>query len=211
MDTALRWARQAHCVDLEARYFFLMWNCLWKSGASILHGHMQMTLGRGMHYARVEHLRRAALLYQIGHGVNYFDDLYAIHQSLGLATDHGKTRILAYLSPIKEKEVILLSKHIDEDLKSGVYRVLERFVRELGVTSFNMALCMRPIDSVEEDWQGFPIVVRVVDRGDPDNRTADFGAMELYGSSVITSDPFRVAQVLASSRPPQRDAERQPE
>lgn len=206
VDTALRWARQAHCVDKEARYFFLLWNCLWKSGASILHGHMQMTLGRGMHYARIEHLRRAALLYQLGHGVNYFEDLYAIHQSLGLATDHGKVRILAYLTPIKEKEVILLSKYLDDDLKAAVYRVLDCFVNRLGVTSFNMALCMRPIDSVPEDWRGFPMVVRIVHRGDLNNRTADIGAMELYASSVITSDPFEVARALSESGKPSGQA-----
>jgi hypothetical protein len=199
IDTALHWARQAHCVDNAARYFFLMWNCLWKSGASILHGHMQMTLGRGIHYAKIEHLRRAALLYQIGHGVSYFDDLCAIHQSLGLAAEHNAVRILAYLTPIKEKEVILISKCLDEDLKYALYKVLDCFVSNLGVTSFNLALCMRPIDSVAEDWQGFPIVVRVVDRGDPNNRTADFAAMELYASSVITSDPFQIAQALSES------------
>jgi predicted HD phosphohydrolase len=202
IDTALSWARQAHCVDKEARYFFLMWNCLWRSGASILHGHMQMTLGRGIHYARIEHLRRAALLYQIGHGVSYFDDLYAIHQSLGLATEHRGVRILAYLTPIKEKEVILMSRYLDEDLKHAVYKALDCFVNKLRVTSFNLALCMRPIDSVPEDWQGFPMVVRIVDRGDPNNRTADFAAMELYASSVVTSDPFQVAEALCDSFQP---------
>jgi hypothetical protein len=207
IDTALDWARQAHCVDKDARYFFLMWNCLWKSGASILHGHMQMTLGRGIHYARIEHLRRAALLYQIGHGVSYFDDLYDIHQSLGLTAEHNAVRILAYLTPIKEKEVILISKCLDEDLKYALYKVLDCFVSKLGVTSFNLALCMRPIDSVEEDWRGFPIVVRVVDRGDPNNRTADFAAMELYASSVITSDPFQVAQALSDSFQPRSHAD----
>jgi hypothetical protein len=203
IDTALHWARQAHCVDQEARYFFLMWNCLWKSGASILHGHMQMTLGRGIHYAKIEHLRRAALLYQIGHGSSYFDDLYAIHHSLGLTAEHNAVRILAYLTPIKEREVILISKCLDENLKHALYKVLDCFVNKLGVTSFNLALWMRPIDSVAEDWQGFPIVVRVVDRGDPNNRTADIAAMELYASSVITSDPFRVAQALSDSFQPQ--------
>lgn len=206
MDTALHWARQAHCADQEARYFFLMWNCLWKSGASILHGHMQMTLSRGMHYAKIEHLRRAALLYRLGHGANYFDDLYAIHQALGLTAEYNQVRILAYLTPIKEKEVILLSKCFDEDLKEAIYRVLDCFVTRLGVTSFNLALCMRPIDSVVEDWQEFPMVVRIVDRGDPNNRTADFGTMELYASSVITSDPFQVAQALSASFPPQDHA-----
>nr|MBC7245981.1 hypothetical protein [Chloroflexota bacterium] len=199
IDTALAWARKAHCVDKEARYFFLMWNCLWRSGASILHGHAQMTLSRGIHYARIEHLRRAALLYKIAHGVNYFDDLYEVHQSLGLTVLHNKVRILAYLTPIKEKEVLLISERLDDDLKQAIYQILRCFVETLDVSSFNLALCMRPIDSVQEDWKGFPVLVRVVDRGDPNNRTADFAAMELYASSVISSDPFHVAQALRNS------------
>ena len=39
----------------------------------------------------------------------------------------------------------------------------------------------------------------MVDRGDPMNRTADFGAMELYAASVVSSDPFKVAESLARS------------
>jgi len=198
-DTALCWAREAHCADKEARYFFLMWNCLWRSGASILHGHMQMTLGRGMHYARVEHLRRSALLYKLAHGTDYFGDLYAVHRALGLTSEDEDVRILSYLAPIKEREVILVSQHLDQNLKQAVYRVLKCFVEALGVRSFNLALYMQPIDSVPEDWSGFPFVVRIVDRGDPNNKTADFGAMELYASSVITSDPFQVAQTLAKA------------
>jgi hypothetical protein len=199
MDTALHWAREAHGVDEQARYFFLMWNCLWRSGASIVHGHAQMTLSRGIHYARVEHLRRAALLYKTAQGMNYFDDLYAVHKSLGLAVDHKGVRVLAYLTPIKEKEVILISERIDNELTHAIYKVLQCFVEASGVSSFNLALCMRPIDSVPEDWGGFPVLVRVVDRGDPSNKTADFGAMELYASSVIASDPFRLVDALASS------------
>ena len=201
-DTALQWARMAHCADAEARYFFLLWNCLWRSGASILHGHIQMTLGRGMHYARVEHLRRSALLYRIAHASDYFDDLFAIHEDLGLTARHGQTLILSHLTPTKEKEVLLLSKCLDDDLKSAVYRVLSCFVQRLGVQSFNLALYMRPIDSVQEDWQDFPMLVRIVDRGDLRSRTADIGAMELYASSVISSDPFAVARAVQAAFEP---------
>jgi galactose-1-phosphate uridylyltransferase len=204
IDTALAWARKAHDVDREARYFFFMWNCLWKSGASILHGHAQMTLSRDMHYAKVEHLRRSALRYREAHGANYFDDLYTVHKALDLTLENGHTRILAYLTPIKEKEVLLISKELDQDLKDSIYKVLRGFVERLGVRSFNLALYHRPFDStqdkpiaeVEEDWSGFPVVVRIVDRGDPNNKTADIGAMELYAASVIASDPFRVAEAL---------------
>jgi len=220
MDTALAWAHKAHDVDREARYFFFMWNCLWKSGASILHGHAQMTLSRDMHYAKVEHLRRSALRYRETHGVNYFDDLYAAHKALGLTLQNGHTRILAYLTPIKEKEVLLISEALDQDLKDSIYKVLKGFIERLGVQSFNLALYHKPlggvhpepgpersrrdsrraqdkpIAEVEEDWSGFPVVVRIVDRGDPNNKTADIGAMELYAASVIASDPFRVAEAL---------------
>jgi hypothetical protein len=55
---------------------------------------------------------------------------------------------------------------------------------------------MPPIAEVEEDWSGFPVVVRIVDRGDPDSKVSDVGAMELYAASVIASDPFAVAGAL---------------
>jgi diketogulonate reductase-like aldo/keto reductase len=122
--------------------------------------------------------------------------LYAAHKALGLTLENGHTRILAYLTPIKEKEVLLISEGLDQDLKDSVYKVLRGFVERLGVQSFNLALYHRPIADVEEDWSGFPVVVRIVDRGDPNNKTADIGAMELYAASVIASDPFRVAEAL---------------
>jgi len=35
-----------------------------------------------------------------------------------------------------------------------------------------------------------------VDRGDPAAKTADIGAMELYASAVVSSDPFDLAEAL---------------
>ncbi len=214
LDTALAWAYKAHEMDREARYFFFMWNCLWRSGASILHGHAQMSLSRDIHYAKVEHLRRAALRYQAEYDSNYFRDLYAAHRALGLAFENDDTHILVYLTPIKEKEVLLISKPqpgsapqpcLNDGLKDSIYRVFRCFIDRLGVCSFNLALYLPPIDGgegkPEEDWNGFPALVRIVDRGDVANRTADMGAMELYAASVVASDPFRVAEALQNSLP----------
>ena len=50
LDTARRWGEAALADDPAARYLFLMWNCLWRAGGSIVHGHMQMTATRGTHY-----------------------------------------------------------------------------------------------------------------------------------------------------------------
>jgi len=196
LHTALSWARKAHCEDKAARYFFFLWNGLWRSGASIVHGHAQMTLGRGMHYAKVEHLRRAAFLYRVAHGTNYFDDLHGVHEALGLGGSLGNVRWLVHLTPVREREVLLLAERPDDALAEATYLVLRAFRDDLGVKSFNVALQMRPIDSTPQDWSGFPAVMRLVDRGDPSHRTSDFGGMELYGTGVIASNPFATAGAL---------------
>ncbi len=196
LDVGLRWGRAVYEADPEARYYFFMWNCLWKSGASIVHGHAQVACTRGMHYARVEHLRRAALGYARTHGASYFDDLYAVHAALGLAVARESVRLLASLTPIKEKEVWLLSDAVSPALADGIYRVLHCYVHQLGVSSFNVVLYIPPLGPAPEDWTGFPVIARIVDRGGLLNKTADIGAMELYASSVVASDPFRVIEYL---------------
>lgn len=195
LATARRWAEAALREDPEAKYYFLLWNCLWKSGASIVHGHAQMTATRGMHYAKIESLRLAALAYRSRTGRGYFDDLYRAHDLLGLAWTRGGVRGFAYLAPLKEKEVVLLAEEEGNELYDEIYRMLERY-RQLGVKSFNAALIQPPLAPADEDWSGFPVMVRLVDRGDPRNRTADMGGMELYAQSVVSSDPFRVAAFM---------------
>ncbi|TCL75277.1 hypothetical protein EDC14_1003209 [Hydrogenispora ethanolica] len=193
-ETAMEWAQRARAEDPEAKYYFFMWNCLWKSGASIVHGHAQMTLTRGMHYPKAEALRRVWAAYkQQYNGTCYFCDLFKIHQSLGLAWKWEDVKGMAYLTPLKEKEIILLAPKPGVPLYHAVHAVLESLMK-LCVTSFNLALYLPPLAPVAEDWDGFPAVVRIVDRGDPNNKTADFGAMELYAASVISSDPFQVAE-----------------
>jgi len=198
VGTALRWLRRAREADAEAVYPFLMWNCLWRAGGSVIHGHAQTTATRGSHYPKVERLRRAALAYRAEHGTSYFDDLHRAHGALGLAFDGGgaEAQGFASLTPVKEKEVVLLAPDAGAPLRRLLAGVLAGYRDRLGVSSFNVAFYLPPEVPTGEDWSGFPVVVRVVDRGDPANRTSDIGAMELYAASVVASDPFRVAEAL---------------
>ncbi len=196
VETAMAWACQAHSLDPQARYLFFLWNCLWRSGASIIHGHAQAVLTRGMHYAQVERWRRSALWYRLAYGVNYFDDLIAAQEALGLVIPRGDARILPSLTPIKDKETLIIAPTLSRDLLDATYDVLDTFVHRLGMTAFNLALYLRPIDHVEEDWNGFPAIVRLEDRGDPRLKTSDLGAMELFASSVVAGDPFQVADAI---------------
>ena len=203
VDVGLRWAREANHADPEARYPFLMWNCLWRAGGSIIHGHAQVTVTRGTHYPKVERLRRAIATYKIEHGSDYFEDLHRVHDAMGLSVpaDEG-VRAFASLSPLKEKELVVIGAgpH-DESLHRTVGELLRAYVHTLGVRAFNVAFYMPPLTEVEEDWSGFPTVVYIVDRGDPANRTSDIGAMELYAASVVASDPFAVARALDGGSP----------
>jgi len=197
LETGWRWAERAHELDSSANYYFFIWNCLWKAGASLVHGHAQVLLSHDRHYAKIEALRRAALRYRAEYGSAYFEDLYRVHLSLGLALERQGVRILSYLSPIKDKEVILLGQRLDLALKASIYEVLACLRDQMHVASFNLALATPPLGETEEDWTGFPVLVRIVDRGDLGSLASDVGAMELYASSVISSDPFEVARSLA--------------
>ncbi len=196
IETGQQWALLAHREDPAAKYYFFLWNCLWPAGASLLHGHAQVMLGRDMHYAAVEYLRRVALLYEANYRTNYFDDLYEAHRSIGCGFEKDGVRVMANVAPIKEKEVLLLADEVGESLKDRIYEVLTCYRDVLGVSSFNLVICQRPVAPTRERWEGFPVVVRVVERGDPVSRTNDFGAMELYASSVVSSDPMKLAGTL---------------
>ena len=198
VSVGLQWCRQALEADPEAKYPFLMWNCLWRAGGSIIHGHAQVTATRDAHYPKVERLRRAALAYTAEHGSDYFTDLHRLHDSLGLGIPaEGDVRAFASVAPIKEKEIVVIgASPEDEPLARTVGALLEQYVHALGVRAFNVAFYMPPLAPANEDWSDFPTVVHIVDRGDPANRTSDMGAMELYAAPVVASDPFKVAETL---------------
>jgi len=92
--------------------------------------------------------------------------------------------------------VLLIAPKLSRDLLDAVYETLAAFIQRLGTTAFNLALYVRPIDHVEEDWHGFPAIFRLEDRGDPSKKNSDLGAMELFASSVVAGDPFHVADIL---------------
>jgi hypothetical protein len=224
LDTALRWIAAAHAQDAQAIYPLIFWNCLPKSGATQMHGHMQLALTRGMHYARVELWRRAMRAYRAEHGAHYFDDLLAIHQALGLAISRdASTRAFAHLTPLRNREIILLAadrrpttddrrptnnspqpatdngQRTMADLADTLYAILRHLIDVQGMRAFNLAITPPPLGPGSEDWEGFPILARLGDRGDPLATSSDLGATELYVTGCVTVDPFEVAAQLRTA------------
>jgi hypothetical protein len=221
IDTALvadvlavagEWTQQAHRADDAARYFFLLWNCLPRAGASLIHGHAQMTLSATMAHARVEAWRAAAEHYRQACGGDYFADLATTYQALGLVVPLASSRVtmLASLTPAKEREFVLLANPWQDDgqmlalesLAQPLAVALDVMLDTLGVRAFNLAVFGPPLpgDPRAAEWTGFPLVARFVDRGNPLAPTSDIAGLELFGSSVIASDPFGVARSLRASQ-----------
>ncbi len=190
LETAWKWGQRAHVYDPQARFFFFLWNSLKKAGATLAHGHAQVVLGRGWHYAKVELLRAAAARYKAQYKSDYFDDLFRVHQDLGLAVEDEGNRILSCLVPLKEKEMMVLSSGFDSMLARAVYDVLACLRDRLFVTAFNVGIAVPPLGGDVAGWDGFPVLARMVDRGYPWDGSSDFAGMELYASSIIASDPF---------------------
>lgn len=196
VETAWRWLEKAQAADPQAKYPFFLWNCLWRAGATLIHTHAQVMLGQGQHYAKVEALRRAALAYQQQYGSNYFEDLYRVHRALGLGLERDGVRLICYLTPIKENEVLFLGPRVDHAFSRLIFEALACYRGSLKSVSFNLAIFTPPLAPTEESWEGFPAMARMVDRGDLTSRASDIGTMELYAQSVIASDPFRLARAL---------------
>ena len=114
------WLAAAHADDPEAVYPYVLWNCLWRAGGSIVRGHMQAQLARGRHYAKIERLRHDAEGYRAAHGAGYFEDLVTVHRDLGLAWEFEGIAGLAHLTPAKEKEVLLLGDALDDPMGDGL-------------------------------------------------------------------------------------------
>jgi hypothetical protein len=198
LATAEAWAARVRERDIAARHLFLGWNCLWRAGASQVHAHAQVTLSAGMAQARVEGWRAAADRYHRETGDDYFADLAEAHQKLGLAAEIGQVARFASLTPAKEREIVLLAPAGDglTGIAAPLAQTLRVMLDNMGVQAFNVAAFGPPFGEVDERWTGFPLVVRLVDRGDPNSDASDVAAMELFGSSVIASDPFEVARAL---------------
>ncbi|KUG20180.1 MAG: hypothetical protein KO206_01570 [Methanomicrobiaceae archaeon] len=188
LDVAMRWYQEAHRACPAAIYPFFLWNCLWRAGASILHGHAQ-TLITHVPYSTQIWMDTVQKRYRQRYDADYLEDLVAVHEMLGLGMRCGKARVMAYLTPKKEREVFLIAPK-PADLAPAISETLLCY-RRMGVESFNAAIFMPPIG------QDGTCYARIVDRGDLSSVTSDIGGMELYaGTAVIAADPFRLIEQL---------------
>lgn len=196
LNTASIWFKNVNEVDPSSKFPLFVWNCLPRAGASQIHGHGQILMSREP-YGRINILKKACKEYEDETGDNLLHDLYQIHHSLGLATSKDDVFIYTSITPLKEKETIIITT--ENPLKSiktkdAIYRILRCYIDILGVYSFNLSISCPEIDKDD-----FPYIIRIIDRGSLLKTTADMGGMELYASSVVADDPYKVIHMIRNA------------
>jgi hypothetical protein len=128
----------------------------------------------------------------------------ALMRSLGLAVDRGDVVLYPTLTPFKEKEVHIVAPRLDTALAGAIDHALRTLIDRLDTQSFNLALYQPPLGPLSgrlrDDWDGFPFIARLIDRGPLHVACSDLGAMELFAESVVTTDPFLVADALRQTQ-----------
>ena len=193
IDIGFKWFKKVNNYDKKFKYPFFLWNSLQKAGASQTHGHAQILMTNDIHYAKPQFLRKVSKQYMKLTGKNYFRELYKAHKTLDLTLE-SDIHAFVSLTPIKEKEFIIISRDNpskNEKIKEIIYQVLRCYIDELGVNSFNVVISCPAFGE-----SSFPYIIQIVDRGSIFKTTVDTGAMELYGSSVISDDPYKVINAL---------------
>jgi hypothetical protein len=162
---------------------FLIWNYLWRSGASISHPHFQLYSLENLP-EKLKFIKERINWYKKSYKSDYFDDLFKLHKKIGLAKESKGLKILIELAPFKEKEVIILSKDWEENIKE-LSKLL--FLYKKISESFNLFLFY------DGDFKklGF-----LVDRGSLNELNSDIGSLEIYSFSIVSSDPFKLAKNL---------------
>lgn len=194
LETSFSWFKMVNQEHQSYRFPFFVWNCLSRAGASQVHGHCQIMMSKDP-YSRVENLKNAGENYLKGTGSDYFQDIYKAHHILGLSGKHGNIRFLCNLTPVKEKEVMIISSEnpfLTKTANETIFKILRCFIDDLEVYSFNLSISCPAMDNTKE----FPYIIRIVDRGSLLKNTADIGGMELYGSVVVADDPYKVIESL---------------
>jgi hypothetical protein len=198
-NTSLKWFDKAYKSNRNAAYPFLLWNCLWRAGASIIHGHFQLILGESSHYAEAEWYNKIRNEYSEKFKGDYFIDLYKAHQLIGLGLEYKKIKIFTNITPVKDKEITIISDKLDKHHVSAVYKIVNSLIKDFGVMSFNLCTILPPFPLADNNanWKDFPVITMVVSRGPLSNKTSDIGGVELYArSNVIETDPYRVFEKI---------------
>ena len=136
----------------------------------------------------MEHIRLAGMDFASAHGnsLNYFTTLQEVHNVLGLCVNVGKATAMAYLTPKKDFEIIVMSETVNDDFFRLVYHVIRTFMDDMKLMAYSMGMYLPPVDHwSSQQSSDIPAIARIISRGSVSSTRSDISAMELFGASQV--------------------------
>ncbi len=186
-DLAHLWFKKIE-EKFKTKTNILIWNYNYRSGASIYHTHFQL-LSFYHTPMKFEFLEKKLEEYQKNFRKDYFEDLFKALKFLGLAKKENKLKIFLNLTPVKEKEINFLGEFKGENVLC-FWNYLKK-LRSFGFENFNF-LYLANSEKIKN-------IAFLVDRGESYKIVSDFGSLEVFMNSVVSYDPFELAEKIFSN------------
>jgi hypothetical protein len=173
LNLAQEWFEKIQNIDNEIKTKIFIWNYHFRSGASILHPHFQL-LAYKNNPPKVQELKEKLENYQKNFQSHYFEDYFNLMAKVNLAKENNNLKIWVSLTPEKEKGL----NFYGDFLKGAkfLWEILQKLM-QTGTQSFNLFYLL-------DINYGF-----FVDRGETNKLNSDFGALEIFGIKIVSSDP----------------------
>ena len=184
------WYSKVHQSDPRLVAPMMIWDTLGHSGASQIHPHIQVWLGRD-YEGQFSLLERHARDYRERHGKDYYQDMVELHTRLGLAITHGEATALVPLTSHKDHEVMIISREVGPDFLHLFTRLMKMYNEEIGV--FCRSLGMR---WPRLDGSSSLAILRVGSRGACHSQISDVSSLELYGVFSVNVEPLTTINTL---------------
>jgi hypothetical protein len=173
INLAQEWFEKIQDLDNKIKTKIFIWNYHFRSGASVLHPHFQLLAYKSF-LLKVQELKEKLENYQKNFQSHYFEDYFNLMTKVNLAKENDDLKVWVSLTPKKERGLNFYG-----DLFKGakfLWEILQKLF-QTGTQSFNLFYLL-------DLNYGF-----FVDRGETSKLNSDFGALEIFGIKIISSDP----------------------
>lgn len=209
-NIAIQWFKKVYKLDKTAQCPAILWDVMPKSGASQVHPHFQLSIS-SKNYGGIRRWLDASKHYYNKIGRNFFEDFILIHKGLGLVHRNKNAYVIANLIPIKEQEFYFIAENSESgylNLATLLHQTIKTMV-EYENYAWSMGMYIPKYDGDENNFftkksenenQGTlnRIILRIVFRTPAAAQRSDYNGLDMYTSSVLGIDRYKVASKLFS-------------
>ena len=123
-------------IDPKSQYPELIWDAMYKSGASQIHTHLQVSMGKNAYYGMMRRWLDASARYNNDYERDFLDDFVLIHKALGLVYEYKEVSVIFNIIPVKDQEIMIVA----DDTPNSVVnfgRMVHRVNRGNHILDFN--------------------------------------------------------------------------